>query len=217
MSEQIKQRLRVTYTRDATLKYVGHLDTALTWQRILRRAGLPLAYSEGFNPQAKITFAAALPLGCTSDHEVMDVVLDRPCDLVEALSSLKRAVPPGVQVKSVEEVPLRAPALQAQLLSTEYVVPIEGANLIEVLIDRVQRMIEVTEVRRDRRGKSYNLRSLIQALSLERRDSDHALIRMKLQTSEQGNGRPDEVLAALELNSDEMKIHRTRLWFIETN
>jgi radical SAM-linked protein len=213
MSEQIKQRLRVTFTRDATLKYVGHLDTALTWQRILRRAGLPLAYSEGFNPQAKITFAAALPLGCTSDHEVMDVVLDRACDLNEATANLKRAVPPGVQVNSIEEVPLRAPALQAQLLSTEYVVPIEGSNLIEVLIDRVARLLDASEVLRDRRGKSYNLRSLIQALTIERTDSDHALIRMKLQTSEQGNGRPDEVLAALELNSDEMKIHRTRLWF----
>lgn len=213
MSEQIKQRLRITFTRDATLKYIGHLDTALTWQRILRRAGLPLAYSEGFNPQAKITFAAALPLGCTSDHEVMDVVLDRPCDLIEATANLKRAVPPGVQVKLVDEVPLRAPALQAQLLSTEYSVPIEGTNLIEVLIDRVGRLIEAAEVLRERRGKSYNLRLLIQALSIERRDADHALIRMKLQTTEQGNGRPDEVLAALELNSDEMKIHRTRLWF----
>src|SRR5512140_1635407 len=101
MSEQIKQRLRVTYTRDATLKYVGHLDTALTWQRILRRAGLPLAYSEGFNPQAKITFAAALPLGCTSDHEVMDVVLDRAFDPIEALSNLKHAAPAGMQVKAV--------------------------------------------------------------------------------------------------------------------
>ena len=216
MSEQIKQRLRVIFTRDATLKYVGHLDTALTWQRILRRAGLPLAYSEGFNPQAKITFAAALPLGCTSDHEVMDVVLDRPFDLNEALTNLKRAVPPGVQVKSIEEVPLRAPALQAQLLSTEYIVPIEGINLIDALIDRVGRLIEASEVLRERRGKSYNLRSLIQALSIERHDADHALIRMKLQTTEQGNGRPDEVLAALELNSDEMKIHRTRLWFLET-
>jgi radical SAM-linked protein len=213
MSEQIKQRLRVTFTRDATLKYVGHLDTALTWQRILRRAGLPLAYSEGFNPQAKITFAAALPLGCTSDHEVMDVVLDRPFDLVEALTNLKRAVPTGVQVKSVEEVPLRAPALQAQLLSSEYIVPIEGSNLIEAVIDRVGRVNTAIEVLRDRRGKSYNLRPLIQALTIERRDVDQALIRMKLQSTNEGNGRPDEVLAALELNSDEMKIHRTQLWF----
>ncbi|MBI5564874.1 MAG: DUF2344 domain-containing protein, partial [Chloroflexi bacterium] len=52
-----RQRLRVTFTRDLTLKYIGHLDMAKAWQRILRRADWPLAYSEGFNPQPKITFA----------------------------------------------------------------------------------------------------------------------------------------------------------------
>ena len=75
-----KQRLRITFTRDETLKYIGHLDMARTWQRIARRADLPLAYSEGFNPQPRMTFAAALPVGCTSDHEEMDMVLSPACD-----------------------------------------------------------------------------------------------------------------------------------------
>ena len=215
MSEQIKQRLRVTFTRDATLKYIGHLDTAHTWQRILRRAGLPLAYSEGFNPQPKITFAAALPHGCTSDHEVMDVVLDRPCDLNDVTANLKRALPASMQLISVDEVPLRDAALQVQVLASEYVVPIEGSNVIEAVTDRITRLLEASEVLRDRRGKSYNLRPLIHALTIERSDVDRALIRMKLQTTEQGNARPDVVLGALELNSDELKIHRTRLFFAE--
>ena len=217
MSEQIKQRLRVTYTRDETLKYIGHLDTARAWQRILRRAGLPLAYSEGFNQQPKITFAAALPHGCTSDHEVMDMVLERVCDLNDITANLKRALPASMLLASIEEVPLRDAALQMQVLASEYTVLIEGADVIELVSNRIQRLLEAREVVRDRRGKPYNLRPLIQALTLERRDVDHALIRMRLQTTEQGNARPDVVLGALELNSAEMKIHRTRLFFRQTS
>ena len=75
-----KQRLRIRFTRDETLKFIGHLDMARTWQRIARRANLPLAYSEGFNPQPRLTFAAALQVGCTSDHEELDMVLSPACD-----------------------------------------------------------------------------------------------------------------------------------------
>lgn len=215
MSEQIKQRLRLIYTRDATLKYIGHLDMARTWQRILRRADWPLAYSEGFNPQPKITFAAALPLGCTSDYEVMDIVLDRACDLIEVAENLKHALPPGLLVTSIEEVPLHDPALQAQLLASEYVALLEGSNSIAAIADRIQRLIESNEVLRERRGKPYNLRPLIQSLSIEQQAGGPALIRMRLQTTAEGNGRPDEVLSAIELNPAEVKIHRTKLFFLD--
>jgi radical SAM-linked protein len=215
MSEQIKQRLRIVYTRDATLKYIGHLDTARTWQRILRRADLPLAYSEGFNPQPKITFAAALPLGCTSEHEVMDVVLDRACDLIEAAQNLKRALPPGMQLRSIEEAPLRDPALQVQVVASEYSVPLEESISIDAIADRVQAITEAVEVNRERRGRVYNLRPLIQALSIERDANDRPLIRMRLQTTNTGNGRPDEVLEAIGLNPNEVRIHRTQLFFLD--
>src|SRR3972149_204043 len=108
--EAIRQRMRVTFTRNETLKYIGHLDMSHTWQRILRRAELPLAYSEGFKPQPKITFAAALPLGCTSEHEVLDFVLSPACDVSEVGVRLKHALPPGMQVTSIEQVPVKLPA-----------------------------------------------------------------------------------------------------------
>src|SRR5512139_1091093 len=121
-----KQRLRVRFTRDETLKYIGHLDMARTWQRIVRRANLPLAYSEGFNPQPKMSFAAALPVGCTSDHEELDLVLLPPCAIDEVKVRLDRALPSGMKIISLEEVPLNAPALQMQLLAAEFEIIVEG-------------------------------------------------------------------------------------------
>ncbi len=90
-----KQRLRITFTRDETLKYIGHLDMARTWQRIARRANLPLAYSEGFNPQPRLSFAAALPVGCTSDHEELDMVLSPPCAIDEVKSAIGSSAAAG--------------------------------------------------------------------------------------------------------------------------
>ena len=68
-------RLRLTFTKTGSLKYTGHLNLHRTLERTFRRAGLPLAYSQGFNPQPRMNLAEALPLGITSECEVMDVWL----------------------------------------------------------------------------------------------------------------------------------------------
>lgn len=209
-----KQRLRVTFTRDATLKYIGHLDMSLTWQRILRRAGLPLAYSEGFNPQPRITFAAALPVGCISDYEMMDVVLETTLDVNAAKSQLDRAVPPGIRIMSITEVPLHSAALQAQLQASEYEITLGATDAIEGAIDRVEAFVEASEVMRDRRGKVYNLRPLVQLLTIET-EADRTVIRSRLQATESGTGRPDELLLALELDPAIAQIKRTQLVFLD--
>jgi radical SAM-linked protein len=72
------QRLRVKFSRGDEIKFISNLDLMRLWQRALRRAGMPLAYSEGFNPHPRISLAAPLPLGVTGEAELMDIVLSRP-------------------------------------------------------------------------------------------------------------------------------------------
>jgi radical SAM-linked protein len=69
------QRLRITFSQAGALRYVGHLDMVRTWERGLRRAGVPLAYSGGFNPGPRLYFASGLPLGATGRAEIVDVLL----------------------------------------------------------------------------------------------------------------------------------------------
>src|SRR5512137_2979638 len=123
-----KQRLRIHFTRDESLKFIGHLDMARTWQRIARRANLPLAYSEGFNPQPRLTFAAALQVGCTSDHEELDMVLSPACVIDDVKVQLDRALPAGMKVISIAEMVYNAPALQMQLIATEFEITVEGVE-----------------------------------------------------------------------------------------
>ena len=211
-----KQRLRIAFTRDETLQYVGHLDMARTWQRIARRANLPLAYSEGFNPQPKMSFAAALPVGCSSDHEELDIVLSPPCVINDVQAQLDRAVPPGMKVISIEAMPLNAPALQMQLAAAEFEIAVEGEEAIGLLQEHVRQFIAAGEVVRDRRGKVYNLRPLVQALSIETAHSGRtAVLRARLQANAEGTGRPDELAAALGLDPATVKIKRTKLIFFD--
>ncbi len=211
-----KQRLRICFTRDETLKYIGHLDMARTWQRIARRANLPLAYSEGFNPQPRMSFAAALPVGCTSDHEELDMVLSPPRAIEEVRANLNGVMPPGMNVVSIEAMALNAPALQMQLQAAEFEITVADAATIDLLPERVTQFLAATEVLRDRRGKVYNLRPLVQTLAIEPGKADRTVvIRSRLQATEAGTGRPDELAAALGLDPATVKIKRTKLVFLD--
>src|SRR5215813_4393454 len=69
----IKQRLHITFGKFDALIYTSNLDVAKLWERVLRRANLPILYSEGFNPRPRLALASALPLGISSECEILDV------------------------------------------------------------------------------------------------------------------------------------------------
>ena len=207
-------RYRITFTRDRTVRFVGHLDLAKTWERTLRRADLPVAYSQGFHPLPKFTFASALPVGCTSEAEVMDVVLAEPMDSADMAARLAPALPVGIAVTSIAEVPLNAPALQAALRWAEYVVTVETDETREPIESQAQTLLAAPALPRERRGKSYDLRPLVLSLAVEAVSASSAQLIMRLRAdANAGTGRPDEVLAALGWADAPMQIHRRRLGF----
>ena len=207
-----RQRVRITFSRGENTRYVGHLDMVRTWERILRRADLPIAYSEGFNPRPRMTFAAALPVGCTSEHEVLDVVLSHPCDLVDVRAWLEQAVPAGIQVVDVAGVPYSSPALQTLTRATEFIATIGPDVSIDQAQARVRSMLDAPSIERTRRDKTYDLRPLILDLWVEPVE-DGACVGMRLKAEESGTGRPDEVIAALGWDPTTVKIHRRRILF----
>jgi radical SAM-linked protein len=198
-------RLRLTFTKTDSLKYIGHLDLHRTLERTLRRAGLPLAYSQGFNPQPKMNLAEALPLGITSECEVMDVWMETRIDLEQAKAELNRAAPPGMQILSLNEVDERLPPLQTQVVAAEYCVTLDAPP--PDLESRAQNLLNQESIARERRGKHYDLRPLIESLSVEGN-----VLMMKLSARDGATGRPDEVLRALGVEGE--RVHRRKLYFV---
>ncbi len=207
-------RIRITFSKQGALRYTGHLDLHKLWERAARRAELPLAYSQGFHPQPKMNLAAALPLGFSSTCEVLDMRLERDIELDGLRERLNETLPAGLQVSAVEQVDERAPALQTQVASAEYHVelkePVDPAELKR----KVQSALASESIPRERRGKSYDLRPLIEALTpAPSPDGRGELIFMRLAAREGATGRPEEVLDVLGIAFEETRIERTRLIF----
>ncbi len=153
-------RMRITFSKQGALRYTGHLDLHKILERSIRRAGLPLTYSQGYHPQPKIQLAAALPLGFASHAEVMDIWLNEEVDNV--VSRLQANVPPGLTIFQANQVDEREPSLQTQVIAAEYKVEITEAGYGSGLTEKVASVMEAESIPRERRGKQYDLRPLIE-------------------------------------------------------
>ena len=202
-------RIRIKFVKQGALRYTGHLDLHKLWERAARRAELPLAYSQGFHPQPKMNMAAALPLGFSSRCEVLDMKLEQDIPLESLPTRLNSTLPSGLQVVEVEQVDERAPSLQTQVLSAEYEVTLTEAIDESQLERKVDSVIESKSIPRERRGKTYDLRPLIDEVSLL---SDGKIF-MRLAAREGATGRPEEVLDILGIAFEGTRIERTRLIF----
>jgi len=216
-------RIRITFAKQGALRYTGHLDLHKLWERAARRAELPLAYSQGFHPQPKMNMAAALPLGFSSRCEVMDMKLEHDISLDNLPTRLNTTLPSGIQVMAVEQVEESAPALQTQVASAEYEVTLTESVDGSELKRRIDSLIGSDSLLRERRGKAYDLRPLIEELRLVEsdglpsgQDQGPALqkIFMRLAAREGATGRPEEVLDVLGIAFEETRIERTRLIFL---
>ena len=228
-------RIRITFTKQGALRYTGHLDLHKLWERAARRAELPLAYSQGFHPQPKMNMAAALPLGFSSRCEVMDMKLEHDISLDDLPTRLNETLPSGLQVVEVQQVDERAPALQTQVVSAEYEVTLTDSSTLRQAQDnaslrvepselnrRIDSVIESKSIPRERRGKMYDLRPLIEELRImesgsllpgQKQASALQKLFMRLAAREGATGRPEEVLDVLGIAFEGTRIERTRLFF----
>lgn len=206
-----QQRLRITFAKGEEIKYISHLDLMRLWERTLRRARVPLAYSHGFNPRPRIAVAAPLPLGFTSRGEVMDVVLERYISPYNFARCLTPHLPPGLELLSVEEVYPKLPSLQSQVRAAEYQVTVSWDGSREELEGKLRELLMAEQLPRQRRGKDYDLRPLIEALWVEGEEAAGRVLGMRLRAGGQGAGRPDEVLDALGLAEKLYLVRRERL------
>ncbi len=209
-------RIQITFSKQGALRYTGHLDLHKLWERAARRAELPLAYSQGFHPQPKMNIAAALPLGFSSRCEVLDMRLEHDIPLDGLQEKLQGTLPDGIQVSAIETVDERAPALQTQVTSAEYEVTLTETTPASDLKRRIDSAMESESIIRERRGKTYDLRPLVEELSLAPPLLPKGVgqkIFMRLTAKEGATGRPEEVLDVLGIAFDETKIERTRLNF----
>jgi radical SAM-linked protein len=206
-----KQRLHIVFGKQGALKYTSNLDLAKIWERVLRRAQLPILYTQGFNARARIQLASALPLGITSECEILDVSLREPTSLDGLIERLTVVSPAGLPIYSITEVEPRSPTLQTRVRSAEYRIQFDEEIDREALRQKIAAMLSADEITasKERKGKSVevDLRPLIYDLYIDEQGN----LMAHLAVGSQGNLRPDQIVEQLGLAEHYYNAHRVRL------
>lgn len=200
-------RVRMTYTKNGWLKYTSNLDVQKLWERAIRRAGLPLAYSQGFHPQPRMNLAAPLPLGFTSSAELIDVWFNEEVPLEQIKDSINPLLPEGMKITLISHIELSEDSLQSQVSAGEYTVELRielDADEINAKVNEIQHS---ETLMRKRRGKDYDLRPLIEELTI----TDPAHLHVRLTMLPGATGRPEELLDAMGIDPNDARIERTAL------
>jgi len=141
-----KQRVRVWFGKVGDMALVGHLDLLRLFDRVVRRADLPISFTGGFHPNPRISVANALPLGVTSTGEIADFELTEPIDIEVFRAKLAATLPANIPIYQVEQIDLKAPSANQLLEAAEYIVTVaatgslaengdfEGENLAAVSV-----------------------------------------------------------------------------------
>jgi radical SAM-linked protein len=212
------QCLRLKFFRGEEIKYISHLSLMRLWERALRRAEVPLAYSEGFSPHPKLSLAAPLPIGVTSEAELMDIILNKPFSPYSLICNMAQQLPHGIDIIEVQQLPLGTPSLQSQLRYAEYRVEIKAEKSFEEMQSAIVKILRTESLpwqhMRDTGMRHYDLRALIEHLWVVGWHGSIFTLGMRLRCGGKGSGRPEQVTLALGMTDYPYSIHRTRLLLV---
>ena len=165
-------RMLAVFEKGERIRHIGHLDIQRSVQRGLRRSGLPVAYSQGFNPHILITFASALSTGACGKREIMDVTMAEEVSAEEFLSRINKAMPPEMQVSEARPVDQHHPSLMSELQAAEYDLMIRDEQKGERLSEAVPALLARETVPAMRKTKTKlsecDIRPLILSLRGEK-------------------------------------------------
>jgi radical SAM-linked protein len=192
--------LRGKFEKRAAMKYIGHLDLMRTMQRSIRRADLPIAYSQGYNPQQKMNFAMALALGMESVAEYFEVELTREMEPSVFIERMNRALPEGIKILGAQKIEKAPKSLMSIVAWSSYAVTFPDEGEPKDAEARIQAFLEEKEIWTTRRrkkkkqmvSKQVEIRQWIDAIAWE-----GETLYMTLKTGSNGNLKPEEVLPVL--------------------
>lgn len=160
-------RMLAVFEKGERIRHIGHLDIQRSVQRGLRRSGLPVAYSNGFNPHILITFASALSTGACGKREIMDVTMAEEVTAEEFLERMNNAMPPEMQLSEARALDQKHPALMASLRAAKYDLLIRDKEQAEKLAEAIHSMLAKETVMAMRKTKTALKECDIKPLILE--------------------------------------------------
>ncbi len=207
---QVLKRFRLRYEVTGRLRFLSHLETMGLLARALSRAGIPVAYSQGFHPHPKIAMGPARPVGVAALREYFDLTVAGSLFEYDLAERLNRVLPQEIRISGVNWIPNQAAAVSSLIRFGEYRVSIPKVFFPGEPAARVAQFLtrETIPVQRTKKGrtKTLDIRPMIPEMLLHAEAKDTVVLHMMVQTGDQGGVRPEEPLLAL-LNTDARRLH----------
>ena len=154
------QRIRLTYTKEENLKFISHKELIRAIEKAIRRADLPIAHSQGYNPHMKIDFGIPLQLGVSSNCELIDLYFNNDLSPNEAADKLNKILPPGIKIIKAEKIDSSAPSIQSSVKAARYLIKFrtDPSNSVKKILNSK----DIQIIRKTKSGeKKINIRPLI--------------------------------------------------------
>jgi len=223
-------KIRLRLVKNGYARFISHLDYIRAMERAIRRAKLPIAFSEGFHPHPKIAYSPALPVGATSEDEYIDIELSRSISTKQVIASLSEHMPYGIEVISACRVVLgKSVAAAAEYASYKMKIRLgdykcdsqftsEGENaLIKNSIEKFLAMDQVIAQRKTKSGiKEDNIRPMVKTAVCD----DDGTISLLCASGSKANLRPDDFIrhiigmSGLGEKFEFVQLHRVNLFFV---
>lgn len=208
-------RMALEFAKTGTARFISHLDLQRAFSRAIRRSGLPVKLSEGFNPHYVVSFASALSLGMESECECVEMAMAQDVSAGDFLLAMARALPPGLVAKRAVKLREGAPKLMAALSEADYEMPIAQGQEDDFKRAAAEVMgraeIWATKVS-DGKEKRIDIRPMIKMIVVE----DGRLV-MRLSAAQTGALKPDLLLDELqkETGGFDRTVKRTALYAVQ--
>jgi radical SAM-linked protein len=192
-------KLRIKFSKHGVLKFIGHLDVMRYFQKAIRRAGIDVAYTTGFSPHQKMSFAAPLGVGLESNGEYMDIEVNSLTSSREVMESLNAQMADGIEILEVRLLPDNAGNAMASVAAARYTVAFREGYLPEFMsskaVEEFYLQPEITVTKKTKKSETtFDMKPYIFSLSYV---EDTKILEMTVDASSAGNIKPALVVRAL--------------------
>lgn len=222
--------IRSRFYKKGDMIFISHLDLVRVFERAIRRANIPVDYTQGFNPRPIMAFATALGVGVSSDGEYIDVQLRENLEADLFTERLNNVLPEGLKIIKSIVVSNKEKSLMSIISSSAYLVKLRMNNIItkEYIEESIQNFLSLESIieikeKKDKKKRSYNknkkpefqeinIRPLIKDIKFMSLDNEDVILKMHLVAGSKGNLKPEVVITKLgEIMNMPIKIHEARI------
>lgn len=183
--------VRLKFIKEGPIRFIGHLDLMRTFQKLFMRSGIPVAYSEGFNPHQIFSFATALAVGVSSEGEYLDLRLSKEVPLEMLIPVINAHAPQGIKIIDGVVLKQKEPKAMAALAAAKYCITMENSDITQQDVDSLLAKDTVIIQKKNKKGKikDVDLRPGLYEIGI-----DGNVISMLIATGSSFNIKPEQVL-----------------------